>query len=167
MDYAGRIVGLVLFGFILFMVTRLSFRDSILNVIRSRKSLWSKCTGIIIFSKVDGEMSNKSHNHYSPKISYRYVVDGFTHNSETVFLSGNPTDRLERINELLLKYPDSKQVTVYFLKGNHKISILEPPSLNLSMIVSLILDLLILLACGFGVYLVIKGWGTPIVIQPD
>ena len=87
---------------------------------------------------------------YYAKVRYEYVVDGVYFESDTVHFAGPEiySDRKEA-QAIVDKYPKNSQVTVYYKRGNPKLSALELGGIEFRTNIGIFL--------GF-VFLAVGGW---------
>jgi len=81
---------------------------------------WPKVTGIV----VDGIIFRLSR---SLDFLYTYDINGVTYKGDKPFFYNSyKTLNIKKVSQLTNKYPEGKQVIVYYNPSNHKISTLEP-----------------------------------------
>jgi len=157
MEVVAHLIGLIICA-IGILVGLIFFVSAINDAKRSRKSLWSKTSGTILSSEWEEKTNDELQKYYRHSISYQYTVDGKIYSSNGVRLGADSiiTHNLDRATEVALMYSSGTHVTVFFLKAHPSTSVLEPPTLNATIIRNAIFGAIILITVGFMVYLIVK-----------
>ncbi|QDV15521.1 hypothetical protein Pan153_01350 [Gimesia panareensis] len=129
MHQVGR--KLVLFiGFVFIFVGYLMAYQKGLPLLERAKASkeWPTTDGVVLESKIESHhSSNSSSSTYSPKVIYRYEVEGQEFKGDTVWF-GNDVSTSDRSmsSKTVKKYPVQKNVTVYYDPAEPAVAVLEP-----------------------------------------
>ena len=113
--------------------------SGIVSIIRSRRSRkWPVAQGRVVSSKIleDWESSDSSTTSrmssytYKPEIVFEYDVDGTTHVSNMVSMVDYQSSNFSRSEKIMERYPEGKDVQVFYHPSNPSLGILEPRSIG-------------------------------------
>ena len=133
------------------------FGKPILNNATASKS-WPAINGIIKSSRVITNRDNDG-TMYSADVVYEYLVNGQKYNSSTIrfeadFKSSNSSKAYEVIN----RYPEGREVQVYYNPEKPELAVLEPGAFFSSYIIWLVGLLFFIIGCLLINELLIKAF---------
>ncbi len=105
------------------------------TIIKAKKSKnWPNTKGVIISSSVTSKAKNtppldftpKKANAYEAKLLYEYTVKGKTYQSRRLCFGDFGMRTSSRAKKIVSKYPEGKEILIYYDPDNHKSAVLEP-----------------------------------------
>ena len=97
------------------------------SLIRSGQSTeWPTAKGIVKLSKVDYSRSKDGPGTYKANVQYDFIVNGTSFHGDEVAYGDFGSSDSSRAHKISNKYPEGKEVTVYYLPEDPYECVLEP-----------------------------------------